>query len=183
MPGSDRRHPPPRRPTRSEGQDHRPARRARHPSARDRRYRTCDRGPADRPHRLPTRSRPLLPTPTTTARHRCRSPAPIPTATDSPATATGSSTTRSTPSRWSRPGCPPAPAERTTTRKSTKGSPPDATRALKRHLSDHVWRIMLADETRTAPAPSEDRKCLLTNREAPHPHPVHHVNTDRRSSS
>ncbi|MCD5422450.1 hypothetical protein LRS71_23335 [Rhodococcus pyridinivorans] len=27
-------------------------------------------------------------------------------------------------------------------------SPRDAARSLKRHLSDHVWRIMLADEKR-----------------------------------
>ena len=34
-------------------------------------------------------------------------------------------------------------------------SPRYATRALKRHLADHLWRIMLADETRTARAPSK----------------------------
>ena len=34
-------------------------------------------------------------------------------------------------------------------------SPRYATRALKRHLAGHLWRIMLADETRTARTPSE----------------------------
>ena len=34
-------------------------------------------------------------------------------------------------------------------------SPRYATRALKRHLAAHLWRIMLADETRTARTPSE----------------------------
>jgi hypothetical protein len=34
-------------------------------------------------------------------------------------------------------------------------SPRYATRALKRHLAGHLWRIMLADETRTAREPSE----------------------------
>lgn len=34
-------------------------------------------------------------------------------------------------------------------------SPRYATRALKRHLAGHLWRIMLADENRTARMPSE----------------------------
>jgi transposase len=34
-------------------------------------------------------------------------------------------------------------------------SPRYATRALKRHLASHLWRVMLADETRTARMPSE----------------------------
>jgi transposase len=34
-------------------------------------------------------------------------------------------------------------------------SPRYAIRALKRHLAGHLWRIMLADETRTARIPSE----------------------------
>jgi transposase len=34
-------------------------------------------------------------------------------------------------------------------------SPRYATRALKRHLASHLWRIMLADETHTAREPSE----------------------------
>ena len=34
-------------------------------------------------------------------------------------------------------------------------SPRYATRALKRHLAGYLWRIMLADETRTARTPSE----------------------------
>jgi transposase len=47
-------------------------------------------------------------------------------------------------------------------------SPRYATRALKRHLAARLWRMMLADETRTARMPSEvNRNRLLTNREAP----------------
>jgi transposase len=34
-------------------------------------------------------------------------------------------------------------------------SPRYATRALKRHLAGHLWRVMLADETRTTRTPSE----------------------------
>ncbi len=34
-------------------------------------------------------------------------------------------------------------------------SPRYATRALKRHLAGHLWRIMLADQTRTQRAVSE----------------------------
>jgi transposase len=34
-------------------------------------------------------------------------------------------------------------------------SPRCATRALRRHLAAHLWRMMLADETRTARMPSE----------------------------
>jgi transposase len=34
-------------------------------------------------------------------------------------------------------------------------SPRYATRALKRHLAGYLWRLMLADETRTARATSE----------------------------
>ena len=34
-------------------------------------------------------------------------------------------------------------------------TPRYATRALKRHLAGHLWRVMLADESRTARAPSE----------------------------
>jgi transposase len=41
-------------------------------------------------------------------------------------------------------------------KKIAEGKPPrSATRALKRHLAGHLWRVMLADETRTARAPSE----------------------------
>jgi hypothetical protein len=48
-------------------------------------------------------------------------------------------------------------------------TPRYATPALKRHLAGHLWRTMLADQTRTARTPSERRgKRLLTNREAPH---------------
>ena len=69
-------------------------------------------------------------------------PAPTPTATACPGTGTGNSTAHSKRSR-----CPPAPGARTTTRKIAEGkSPRAATRSLKRHLSDHIWRIMVADE-------------------------------------
>jgi transposase len=34
-------------------------------------------------------------------------------------------------------------------------TPRYATRALKRHLAGHLWRLMIADENRTARAPSE----------------------------
>jgi hypothetical protein len=34
-------------------------------------------------------------------------------------------------------------------------SPRYATRALKRHLAAHLWRVMLADESHTAREPSE----------------------------
>jgi hypothetical protein len=34
-------------------------------------------------------------------------------------------------------------------------SPRYATRALKRHLASHLWRVMLTDENRTAREPSE----------------------------
>lgn len=42
-------------------------------------------------------------------------------------------------------------------RKVAEGkSPRSARRALKRHLAAHLWRIMYADETRTARAPAEE---------------------------
>lgn len=37
-------------------------------------------------------------------------------------------------------------------------SPRYATRALKRHLAAHLWRLMIADETRAARAPSAEDK-------------------------
>jgi hypothetical protein len=41
-------------------------------------------------------------------------------------------------------------------KKIAEGKPPRyATRALKRHLAAHLWRIMLADETHTTRTPSE----------------------------
>ncbi|MBA8962569.1 transposase [Rhodococcus percolatus] len=62
--------------------------------------------------------------PTAAAYANYNGSAPVQIATASPATATDNSTARSTPSRWSRSGCPPAPAERTTTRKSMKANRP-----------------------------------------------------------
>lgn len=51
-------------------------------------------------------------------------------------------------------------------------SPRAATRSLKRHLSDHVWRIMLADENTATGNTRKNPGGRLDNREAPPGHPA-----------
>ena len=82
---------------------------------------------------------------------RSSSPPAAGSCTGCPGAATGDSTTPSTSPRSPRSATATAPAAATTTASSPGPHPREAIRALKRRLSDVVWRHLIADARRVAP--------------------------------
>jgi transposase len=123
---------------RQRGEDDRVARRARHQAARDRRRRTDPRRPSAGPHRL------IQIASADASRHRL--------------SRYGDRQLNSAiyTIAMIQIRMPASTGRAYYDKKIAEGKTPRyATRALKRHLAGHLWRLMLADETRTGRASSE----------------------------
>ena len=129
------------------------ARRARQPAARGRRHRPGHRRPSARPHRPSQRFPTARRSPTTPASPRSRWPAPSGPGIGCPAAGTGSSTWRLHIVALTQVRMRGSTGRAYYDRKIAEGKTHnEAMRCLKRRLADHVWRIMIADERRTARA-------------------------------